>query len=168
MTLPGVKADVFQVNETPERESHFAEKLVPTGGNFSIVYHGTILDRLYPILQNGLQAQLRPDMIRNGAIYGHGVYVTPAIDIALSYSRSSSRNVTMARLGWEQGTYPVKVLLICKVVNKKGWETSNPDILVITDSANLVIRLVIMADPDEGLGNLDFRTVHQYIRVSKS
>jgi Poly(ADP-ribose) polymerase catalytic domain len=162
------KASVFFVYGTPERENQFAERLAPTGGHSSIVYHGTTLDRLYPILQNGLQTQLRPEMMQHGAAYGNGVYTTPNINIAPSYSRNGPPTPPIAQLGWEQHAYPVKVLLICELVDMERWKTSHPEILVITDSSNLIVRLVIVADHDVGFGDLDPAKIHRSIRLARS
>jgi hypothetical protein len=127
----GPKVCMFYVNGIPERENRFAEKAEPTGGKSSIVYHGTTCDRLYPILQKGLQTQYAKMML-HGAAHGHDIYTTPNIQIARSHSRTVSPTPQVAQLGREQGAYPVKILLICELVAIEKWKTSNPEIQVIT------------------------------------
>lgn len=163
----GAKVCKFYVNETPERENQFARRLEPTGGKSSIVYHGTTLDRLYPILQNGLQTQYAK-MMQHGAAHGHGVYVTPNIQIALNYSRSGSPASQSAQLSWEQRAYPVKMLLICELVSMEKWGTSNPEILVVTDSSYLIIRAAIYGRSEVDFGNFDIKDIRRLMRLAKS
>lgn len=58
------------------------------------VYHGSVLSAWISIMNNGLHIMSNTAHMRNGAVHGPGIYSTPSIDVAKSYSARESSKVT--------------------------------------------------------------------------
>lgn len=129
----------------PDRENAYAVNLAAHGGGPCTVFHGTTLDRLYPILQHGLELQGSFGGMLGGEL-GHGIYTTSDLAMALGYANASSHAHT--ELGWEENDLsPTKVLLICELAAKEKWEGS-PSVYVTTDPSFLAVRYVCLLNAD--------------------
>lgn len=79
--------DVYLVNSKHETETAFLENKRIKGGHTSVVFHGTSLDRLYPILWEGLQvvSQTSELSATKVAEYGEGIYTAKSSSVASVY-----------------------------------------------------------------------------------
>ncbi|PMD41162.1 hypothetical protein L207DRAFT_527821 [Hyaloscypha variabilis F] len=175
ITLPslgGLSEDyrVFMANAKQKLEIAFAEKLKPSGGHSGVVFHGTTCDRLYPILHNGLQTQVRRDMMQWGNVLGTGIYTTDNSEVAMGYARDFA--VPFPNRPIDLGAF---VLLICELAEPTKHKKADRDplsqkscqIFVTTDPEDLILRAVVVATPGAELPHMQLRDAHRMIRIAR-
>jgi hypothetical protein len=133
--LPNVHQFVL-TSTTPELEMcynlHLPSPQTPT----QVVFHGTTMNRLYPILQQGLQVGTGTTLLQNGASYGSGIYC--AADIATSFAYAGMGH----GYGWPNTKLgSTKLILVCELA---GNYVPNGGIYVVTDPTQLRIRYIFL------------------------
>lgn len=124
------------VNSAPELEAPFSRHLLTCGTQSEILFHGTSMDRLYPILCQGLRVQSGTKLQRHGAARGPGVYMAHEPGMAWGYS-------TVSQGGWKSSNFKnTKILLGCELA---GWKPNSASgIQVITDPSRLAVRYIFV------------------------
>lgn len=133
--LPGVHQFIM-TSAAPELEisynSHVPTPQTPT----QVVFHGTTMDRLFPILQRGLQVGTGTTLLQNGSAYGSGIYVATDVGTAFGYAG------TTHGYGWPNTRLGnTKVLFACELA---GSQYQNGGIYVVPDSTQVRIRYVFL------------------------
>ena len=131
---------------SPDLEHSFSQHvhLQPSVSGCNILFHGTSLDRLYPILTQGLRVQSGTPNQRHGAHYGAGVYLSDEPGTAWSYA-----NPTPERNMWRNSSFKgsTKVLLACELAG--ALPTSSwTGIYVVQDTTRLAVRYIFLAEDD--------------------
>ncbi|KIX08550.1 uncharacterized protein Z518_03206 [Rhinocladiella mackenziei CBS 650.93] len=145
--MPGVKQFVL-ANTFPELEAKFAVKLGTSNRgasatNTRVVFHGTTLDRLYPILRNGLKIYSTPPLRQNGHAYGSGLYVAAEPVTSLSYARSG----TLANAsGWTKGTLRnhSRLVLGCELIDVPTTANPSSGVYVVRDMDAIIVRYIFL------------------------
>jgi len=140
LRVPNLPAGTHQfvlANATPELETAFAAHRVgPNQSAPRILFHGTSLDRLYPILCQGLRVCSGTPLARHGAARGNGIYMADEPSTSWHYAASN------ATLNWGKSIYKnIRVLLGCEFV---GTSQSNGGIHVISDPSTLMVRYLFL------------------------
>ncbi|KAF7507279.1 hypothetical protein GJ744_010713 [Endocarpon pusillum] len=129
------------VNAAPDLEIAFSRHMPAPESTSQILFHGTSLDRLHAIVCQGLRAQSRPPLQRNGATYGHGIYLADEPSVAWHYAKVSEG-------GWKSSELKnLKVLLGCELAGQKPPCKGN-GIYVITDATRLAVRYIFLLEND--------------------
>lgn len=133
--MPNVTQFVL-ASSTPELEAAFAAHL-RRSQRTRVVFHGTSLSRLSPILRQGLQVITTKKFQRNGAAYGAGIYIAENPHTALSYAevQSGAPGTTF---------HNVRLVLGCELVGNISSPTGAPGIYVVTDPSRLMVRYVFL------------------------
>jgi hypothetical protein len=121
----------------PAREAAFQQHKRHHGGS-NLFFHGTSFDRLHSIVRNGLAVYSHHALQTSGAVYGPGIYLSPAPSTALSYARSHARSA------WQQsalGTSPT-CLLVCEVANNAAVYKKY-DIFTVQDPGTVSVRFLL-------------------------
>lgn len=167
-TSTGIKHDTFYyiddqiITYSIKYPSEHEDKFNIPHQNF--LFHGSSIENWHSILRNGIKNCSGTRLQRNGAVHGSGVYLTPNINLALSYCSSS---VTA-----------VGVIQILGDVEK--WKKSG-DIYVVSDESILLLRNIILLKKHptseqienlnnyfkEGLTNLKKRSLQGLKKTSK-
>ena len=139
--IPSFGNNQFLVaNTAPDLEIAFSCHMLRSASTSQIFFHGTSLDRLYPILCQGLQVQSGTNQ-RHGALYGPGIYMADEPRVAWGYA-------TVTRGGWKSSNLKdMKVLLGCELAGSKP-RASNTGIYVITDATRLAVRYIFLLASD--------------------
>jgi hypothetical protein len=95
---PSGKSFVIQ-DAPPDEENAFTDLSHRYRANSTFVFHGTTLDRLNPILQNGLRMRTNAGDRKIGDSYGNGVYTTTNIETARGYAQVNLASSTPNELG---------------------------------------------------------------------
>jgi Poly(ADP-ribose) polymerase catalytic domain len=133
--LPGVHQFVL-TSTTPELETSYNFHLPTLQTPTQVVFHGTTMDRLFPILQRGLQVGTGTTLLQNGASYGSGIYVATDISMAFGYAGLAHG------YGWPNTRLGnTKVVFACELV---GNQYQNGGIYVVPDPTQLRIRYVFL------------------------
>ena len=124
-------------NTAPDLEVAFSRHMPSPASESQILFHGTSLDRLHPILCQGLRVQSGTALERNGAIYGSGIYMADEPRVAWRYA-------TTSKGGWKSSNLKnMKVLLGCELAGSKP-RASFSGIYVITDATKLAVRYIFL------------------------
>jgi len=133
--LPGVHQFIL-ANTTPELETSYNFHLPTPQTPTQVVFHGTTMDRLFPILQRGLQVGTGTALLQNGASYGSGIYV--ATDISMSFTYAS----VVHGYGWPNTRLGnTKVIFACELA---GSQYQNGGVYVVPDPTHLRIRYIFL------------------------
>ncbi|KAL8745478.1 MAG: hypothetical protein Q9190_002388 [Brigantiaea leucoxantha] len=129
------------VNTSPALEKAFAAQYIAARSVFSVLFHGTSLDRLYPILRQGLRVCSGTSLQRHGAAHGSGIYMAEEPSTSWGYARDAPG---VSALKWSN-IKDMRVLLGCELA---GVSTASyPGIHVISDPSRLVVRYVFLMPP---------------------
>ena len=97
-------------NASPQLEKGFDKNFRAARSKSRILFHGTSLDRLYPILPEGLRICSGTPLQRYGAAFGPGIYMAEEPSLAFRYARPCSSPV------WKSSALgAVNVLLACEL-----------------------------------------------------
>jgi hypothetical protein len=109
--------------------------------NTQVVFHGTSVDRLISILTDGLKALSFTALQGNGANFGKGIYCSPELSFALSYSKAKSP--------WRNTVFEgaIKVVLGCELVGNGRVVTNDGKIIIVDDAAQLSVRYIFLFPP---------------------
>jgi len=135
--IPSMGTNVKQfllVNSNQEREQMFATNYTPAASS-AVVFHGTHVQRLFPILCDGLRVA-NGGLRINGAMYGPGVYCGDAPSLSLSYAGPTGQSWTNSACS------NLKVLLGCELA--PATATTHTNTHVITDESRLLVRYVFL------------------------
>ena len=140
LRVPNLPAGTHQfvlANATPELEKAFAaHRAGPKQSPSRILFHGTSLDRLYPILCQGLRVCSGTPLARHGAARGKGIYMADEPLTSWQYAASN------ATLNWRKSIYKnTRVLLGCEFL---GTSQGSGGIHVITDPSTLMVRYLFL------------------------
>ena len=158
--LPSGTTQFLLADAGPQLESKF-EAVRSRGGasrpQNTVYFHGTMLDRLYAILTQGLRVlSSDPTMQSNGASYGNGIYLTDAPSVALSYA--APPKVKVARRARNMLYYRCGVLLCCELACQLTPKTSfgSGNVYVVEDKNCLILRYVLLLPQgSHGVANED-------------
>ncbi|KAF2459364.1 hypothetical protein BDY21DRAFT_419931 [Lineolata rhizophorae] len=162
LNMPKIHQFVL-ANASPDLESRFEAEVQASGGHDTtrIVFHGTRFDRLYPILQQGLQVCSGTNLEIHGAISGNGIYAANEPSYALQYAHQLDH-------AWRNSKFKkVRVLLGVELAgtgnlltNRGVWVVSNPDrlmvryIFVLEEGANAPLAMHIAQPIMSGISML--------------
>jgi hypothetical protein len=135
--VPSMGTGVHQfllVNSSQERELEFSNHYNSTNSS-SVVFHGTQIARIFPILCEGLRIA-NGGLRLNGAMYGPGVYCGDDAALSLSYSGTTGPSWTNSSFG------NMKVLLGCELAPLTAPTHTNTH--VVTDDSRLLVRYVFL------------------------
>lgn len=133
--LPGVHQFVL-ASAPPELETGYSLHLPTPQTPTQLVFHGTTMNRLYPILQQGLQIGSGTTLLQNGASYGSGIYC--AADIATSFGYAGLAH----GFGWPNTRLGnTKVIFACELA---GAHVPNGGIYVVQDPTQLRVRYIFL------------------------
>ena len=119
----------------PELERTFAQHFSQGGSTSRVVFHGTTLDRVYPILCEGLKVLSNSPLMRNAAAHGRGVYLADEPSTSWGYTTNSGP-------GWAASSFHnFRVLLGCELA---GAATSRNGIYVLADESRVMVRYVFL------------------------
>ena len=141
--IPSFGSDQFLLaNASPALEAAFSKNMSTSNSVSHILFHGTSLDRLYPILMQGLRVQTGTPFERHGAAYGPGIYTSNEPRTAWGYA-----NPTAEKDMWKNSSFKrtTKVLLACELAGELP-ASSWTGIYVITDATRLMVRYVFLTD----------------------
>ena len=134
------------VDAPPEVEAGFAKHnhLQPR----QILFHGTSMDRLYPVLAQGLRVLSGTPLQKHGAAHGTGIYLSREPSYAMSFA-SSARTVKAASAFFNSRTdfNNVQVLLGCEHAGNDTGARSSSQIHVITDPTRVIVRYIFLVPP---------------------
>jgi len=100
-----------------------------------VVFHGTSMDRLFPILRQGFQVGTGTSLQQHGASFGSGIYC--ATDPAMSM------HYALASPGWPNSKFGnTKVIFGCELYGSHS--PVSPGIYVIPDPTQLRVRYVFL------------------------
>ncbi|KAI9768630.1 MAG: hypothetical protein M1840_004827 [Geoglossum simile] len=134
-SMPGTHQFVL-ANAAPEREKDFSSQ---TEGQQSgrVVFHGTSLDRLYPIIRQGLIVCSGGPLQRHGASLGRGIYTTEEPAAAWSYAPAGSGRPTSI-------FHNVRVLLGCELAGAPNAPTAAGGTHLTLDARKLMVRYIFL------------------------
>ena len=139
-SLPPNTQQFLLANASPALESAFASRIgsAPT----QVVFHGTSLDRLFPILVQGLKICSGNTLLqRNGAVFGNGIYVSDSTLTAWGYSPVPPASNT----GWRNSTLSgMRVLLGCELAGDQKPHSVGNDIFVVADESAIMVRYIFL------------------------
>jgi hypothetical protein len=140
LRVPNLPAGTHQfvlANATPELETAFAAHRARANQSPPrILFHGTSLDRLYPILCQGLRVCSGTPLARHGAARGSGIYMANEPSTSWHYAISNTA------LNWRKSIYKnTRVLLGCEFV---GTSQGTGGIHVISDPSTLIVRYLFL------------------------
>lgn len=163
---------LYAYNANPAIEKAYARNWDTCGKRSSIVFHGTTVDRLYPIMCDGFRDD--HNLVQNGRRYGSGVYVTDSQDVALDYARTlphpswMNRHVDVALCV----PFHMQVLLVCELLDGKRflkdvWKNisgTGSRIYVVNEPNMLILRAVLIGTEGKGMPALSGGTLQRAIR----
>jgi len=130
----------FKVSYTSEEETaSFAERIKTYGSLTG--YHGSTTENFHGILRYGLKNWSGTRLMRNGALYGEGIYLASTLGIALSFSKPSKAWAKTA-LG---DPSKLQVVVVCTIA------ANAPGVHLGTRSSNeseLPKQYIVVANPD--------------------
>jgi hypothetical protein len=140
LRVPNLPAGTHQfvlADAAPELEKAFAARRAkPNQSSSRILFHGTSLDRLYPILCQGLRVCSGTPLARHGAARGNGIYMADEPSTSWHYAASNTA------LDWGKSIYKnTRVLLGCEFV---GTSQGSGGIHVISDPSTLMVRYLFL------------------------
>jgi hypothetical protein len=119
-------------------------------GSFT-AFHGTRIDNVFSILQNGLQNLSGTKHMKQGNIFGDGIYLAQDLSVAFSFASSNVRSI------WPQSAFVspqshrihVSAVLQCEVVNKEEYILSDPKkanaaYIVVTNELHVRVRKILL------------------------
>ena len=128
-------------NSSPALEKAFSVQFKTAQSTSSVLFHGTSLDRLYPILSQGLRVCSGTSLQRHGAAHGSGIYMAEEPSTSWGYARNAP---SVSALKWSS-IKDMHVLLGCELA---GASTAGyPGIHVISDASRLIVRYVFLMPP---------------------
>ncbi|KAF2855037.1 hypothetical protein T440DRAFT_464347 [Plenodomus tracheiphilus IPT5] len=135
--LPPGTHQFILVSSNPSQETKFAARIPKTSPQkTTVVFHGTSMDRLAAILDQGLKICSGTALQRIGAAHGKGIYLADEPSTSFSYSP--------AYLGWHNsGLANMRVLLGCEVAGV-GMPLPSSGVHVVTDEASVMVRYVFL------------------------
>ena len=129
------------VNASPCLEKTFLARYTQAQSKSRVLFHGTSLDRLYPILCQGLRICSGTHLQTYGASYGKGIYMAEEPRTAWAYAK----NLPNA-FGWRENATQICVLLGCEFT---GNSTAvRADIHLITDPGRIIVRYIFLMKPE--------------------
>lgn len=126
----------------PDLEIAFNRHMKTLGPDSHFLFHGTTLDRVYPILCRGLRVLSNTKLQQTGAIFGPGVYVADDPRNAWTYAKSSEG-------GWSRSKLKhMRVILGCQLAGPKPPPPVNAPrwLYVIPDGSRLAVRHIFLVD----------------------
>jgi hypothetical protein len=136
---------LFLFNGRPKLELAYGENSLKGNKQSLLVFHGTTMDRLYPIMSDGLKFDSHLE--QNARLYGQGIYVTNDSNVAMTYARNIIRDPrapsTQYRIGW-------RVLLVCELLQpdsfyKPSSLCSPPSKVYVVDKPDMLILRGVIA-----------------------
>ncbi|KAL0480940.1 mono [ADP-ribose] polymerase [Acrasis kona] len=117
----------------------------PTG-EFLKGYHGSSSDNFFSILTNSLQNYSNTEQMKNGSVYGEGVYACEDLRVARNFSSGGSKGWSKSRfLGSE-----ISCLVDCEISKGTGSDVEskvgeeNNKYIVVKKSENIKIRYLLL------------------------
>ncbi|KAM0794147.1 hypothetical protein BDR22DRAFT_717550 [Usnea florida] len=129
-------------NSSAALEKAFADEYRKAQFKSTVLFHGTSLDRLYPILSEGLRICSGTSLQYNGAVHGVGIYMGEEPKTSWDYSRDAP---SISGLKWSD-LKATRVLLGCEFAGVSV--ARRPGIHVISDPRRLIVRYVFLMPPD--------------------
>ncbi|KAJ2894974.1 hypothetical protein MKZ38_007063 [Zalerion maritima] len=131
-----------------EQESSFGQQpgSSPNGGGSAPVFHGTTMERLFPILRDGLKVMSHTDLMLSGASSGAGVYCGDQMQTSSHYAGLASSSWKNSKLlGSSSGQAAgMRLMLGCELA---GYAQPSNGVHVVSDSRRLVVRYVFLLPP---------------------
>ena len=136
--IPSFGSNQFLVaNTAPDLELAFSRHMPTPQSTSQILFHGTSLDRLHPILCQSLREQSGTALQRHGAYHGDGIYMADEPSLAWRYAAANSG-------GWKSSKLKnMKLLLGCELAGPKPQAPHSGE-YVITDAAKLAVRYIFL------------------------
>ena len=129
-------------NSTAALEKAFADEYRKAQSKSTVLFHGTSLDRLYPILSEGLRICSGTSLQRHGALHGDGIYMAEEPETSWGYSRDAP---SISGLKWTN-LKEMNVLLGCEYA---GVSTAKYQrIHVVSDPKKLIVRYIFLMPPN--------------------
>ena len=129
-------------NSSAALEKAFAEEYRKAQSKSTVLFHGTSLDRLYPILSEGLRICSGTSLQRHGALHGDGIYMAEEPETSWGYSRDAP---SISGLKWTN-LKAMRVLLGCEYA---GVSTARyQGIHVVSDPKKLIVRYIFLMPPN--------------------
>ncbi|PVI08613.1 hypothetical protein DM02DRAFT_621448 [Periconia macrospinosa] len=129
---------------SPKQEAAFAARRASPmtsliNPEIDLLWHGTALDRLPCILNEGLRVLSGTELQRVGAAYGKGIYLAENPSLSLSYAPTA--------ISWRNsGLNGMKLVLGCEVLANVGTVSSG--IRLLTDERNVMVRYLFLLPKD--------------------
>ncbi|KAF2202753.1 hypothetical protein GQ43DRAFT_413023 [Delitschia confertaspora ATCC 74209] len=145
LRIPGFGQHQFLLaNASPEIEAAFLMRRAihhPDGSTGKVLFHGTPLERLPSILQQGLKICSGTPLQRIGAAHGNGIYM--AEDPATSYGYSST-----CHNSWQNSKFKnMRVLLGCEVVGPGNRvQSATGGVHLLKEEREVMIRYVFLME----------------------
>ena len=129
-------------NSSAALEKAFADESTKAQFKSTVLFHGTSLDRLYPILSEGLRICSGTSLQYHGAVHGNGIYMAEEPKTSWDYSRDAP---SISGLKWTN-LKAMRVLLGCEFAGVSV--ARHPGIHVISDPRRLIVRYVFLMPPN--------------------
>ena len=141
--LPGIHQFLL-VNGPPEIEAAFAKHnhLQPR----HVLFHGTSMDRLYPVLAQGLRVLSGTPLQKHGAVHGSGIYMAREPNTAMGYASvtQKSGNNYKAFFNSRSDFQNATILLGCEHAGNDTGSTRLGGVHVISDPTKVIVRYIFV------------------------
>jgi poly(ADP-ribose) polymerase-like protein len=134
-SMPNIRQFVVSspVNIEGKKSIHFC-----TQPQTQVVFHGTTMARVWPILMQGLRVGSGTSLQRIGAAHGNGIYCAIEPSIALGYTTPEAPN-------WGYSQFAgMKVLLGCELYGTHSLTSSSHQFYVIRNPNDITVRYVFL------------------------
>lgn len=129
----------------PAKEVIFREAKRKYGSRFA--FHGSPIENWHSIIRNGLMNASGTQLELNGAAHGSGVYMSPQIELALSYCKHKNQGISQQLSAHTSLT----CLTLVEVIDHPELNMTNNgihDIWVITNPDHVCTRFIFVFEND--------------------
>ena len=144
--LPGIYQFLL-VHASPELEAGFARH-----NHFQprhVLFHGTSMDRLYPVLAEGLRVLSGTPLQKHGALHGAGIYMARDPNTTMGYAsvtQKTNGNFN-AFFNSRSDFRDARILLGCEHAGNDKGKNSRGGVHVITDPTRVMVRYIFVVPP---------------------
>ena len=131
------KALLFKITNAPEKEVEFRNA---KNDETEYAYHGSSISNWHSIIRHSLKILSGTEYMSTGAAYGNGIYLAKNINMAISYSKTSSWGQ------WEQSerNYKQCILIVEKYKNININNKVPPEMYVVNDDRLIIMRYLLV------------------------
>ena len=142
-SLPPGTLQFVLANASPIKELGFHTDFNDNTQLSKVVFHGTSLDRLYPILHQGLKIMSGTALQAYGAASGAGIYLADEPSTSWIYTNHASTT----RANWSRSAIKSgRILLGCELTGTSTAGRSG--IHVITKESSVMVRYIFVVPPE--------------------